>query len=32
MANTGYENTPAKIPAFTGRLFVRGLVSYCVPA
>ena len=32
MANTGYENTRTKTPAFIGRAFVRGLVSYCVPA
>ncbi len=32
MAKTGYENTPAKMPTLTGRAFVRGLVSYCVPA
>jgi hypothetical protein len=32
MANIGYDNTPAKMPAFDGRRFVRGLVSYCVPA
>ncbi len=32
MANTGYDITRTKTPAFAARRSVRGLVSYCVPA